>query len=252
MRSPFDCWPQIAARLRDAGSIALFLDFDGTLAAIRARPEDVWLGRSTRSLIARLARHRRLRVWVVSGRKLADLRTRTGVSRVRYLGLHGAEGRPRAPLPPETQGTLERAKRALSHQVGQLPGIRIEDKGATFAVHYRAASDVELSLARDSMRAVMTCLNGDFRVLQGRKVWEILPRALGHKGSAVRRELGRLQGGTLPIYIGDDGTDEPAFAALQDGLTIRVGPRSLSRAKYQLRDPKQVRSFLQRLEVELK
>jgi trehalose-phosphatase len=251
MKSLYACWGQIAARLRSVGSIALFLDFDGTLVGIRAHPEDVSLARSTRLVIARLARHPRVRLWVVSGRKLADLRNKTGIARVGYLGLHGSEGRPRAPLEPGVRTMLERAKVDLGNQVGHLSGIRIEDKGATVAVHYRAAADPELALARDSIRGMMGALNGHFRILEGKKVWEILPRELGNKGTAVRWELGRFSSPVLPIYIGDDATDEPAFAALPDGLTIHVGPRALSRAKFQLHDPNEVRNFLEKLEAEL-
>jgi trehalose-phosphatase len=101
------------------------------------------------------------------------------------------------------------------------------------------------------MNEVMARLNGGFRLLNGKKVWEILPREVGDKGSAVRRELSRFKYRPLPVYIGDDFTDERAFAALPDGLTVRVGPHSLTRAQFQLRDPAEVRRFLERLEVEL-
>ena len=74
MRRVFDCWQQIAARLHAAGTVALFLDFDGTLARLRQRPEEVRLNHSTRQAIARLARNPRVRVWLISGRRLADVR----------------------------------------------------------------------------------------------------------------------------------------------------------------------------------
>jgi trehalose-phosphatase len=251
MKRVFDCWPEIAARVRAAGSVALFLDFDGTLAPIRETPEEVRLTQPVRRAVARLAGHRRVRVWVISGRKLADVRSKTGVSGVRYLGLHGWEGRAGTGLQQETQRALDRAKRMLENQVKKLPGIWIEDKGSAFAVHYRCAGETEASVARHEIYEVAEHLNGGFRLLSGKKVWEILPREVGDKGSAVRRELTRFEPSALPIYIGDDLTDERAFLALPDGLTIRVGSHSLTRARFQLRDPGEVYCFLEKLEEEL-
>jgi trehalose 6-phosphate phosphatase len=251
MRRVFDCWPQIASRVRSASSVALFLDFDGTLARIRSTPDEVRLSQPTRLAIARLGANARARVWVISGRKRDDVRDRTRVPRVRYLGLHGWEGRLGTTLLPETQRALEHARRDLANRVEQLRGVWIEDKGSAFAVHYRGAAETESNSARASMVDVMAPLNGGFRLLNGKKVWEILPREVGDKGSAVRRELNRMEHRSLPVYIGDDFTDESAFSALPDGLTIQVGPRALTRAQFQLFGPRDVRRFLEQLEVEL-
>lgn len=251
MRRVFDSWTQIASRVRAADSAALFLDFDGTLTRICATPEEVRMSQPMRHAIARLAANARARVWVVSGRKLDDVRERTRVSGVRYLGLHGWEGRLGPSLDLETQRALDRAKRTLAQQVERLPGIWIEDKGPAVAVHYRAAAETESNLARGEIDEVMARLNGGFRLLHGKKVWEILPRKLGEKGSAVRRELNRFGSSALPVYIGDDLTDESAFSALPDGLTIRVGPQALTKAQYHLRDSGDVRRFLEELEIEL-
>ena len=73
--------------------IALFLDFDGTLVPLQARPEDVWLDDATRRTLSRLVRSPRFRVWIMSGRRRADVRARVRVPGIRYLGLHGWEGR---------------------------------------------------------------------------------------------------------------------------------------------------------------
>ncbi|SPF55892.1 hypothetical protein SBA4_7530003 [Candidatus Sulfopaludibacter sp. SbA4] len=80
-----------------------------------------------------------------------------------------------------------------------------------------------------------------------REKFVFLPREIGDKGTAVRHQLSRLAGHVLPIYAGDDRTDESAFAALSEGITIRVGRRALTRAQFQLRDPGEVRSFLEKL-----
>jgi trehalose-phosphatase len=251
MRRLFDCWPEIVSRIRSAGSIALFLDFDGTLAPIKAAPDEVHLSPPMRLAIGRLAANERTDVWVISGRTRDDVRERTGLSRVRYLGIHGWERGLETALRAETVRELEQTRRSLEKSIGTLRGVWIENKGPALAIHYREAGEAESNQARASMQEVMARLNGGFRLLSGKKVWEILPREVGDKGSAVRRELGRLKHRPLPVYIGDDCTDERGFAALPEGLTIRVGSHSLSRAQFQLRDPVEVRRFLEQLELEL-
>src|SRR5579862_3828091 len=128
MRRVFDCWPGIAARLQSASSVALFLDFDGTIARIQAAPDEAYLSPSTRLAITRLVANNRVRVWVISGRIRDDVRGRTRVTGVKYLGLHGWEGNYPTALRPETKREFERAKHSLTESVGLLQGIRIEDK----------------------------------------------------------------------------------------------------------------------------
>jgi trehalose 6-phosphate phosphatase len=141
---------------------------------------------------------------------------------------------------------VAQAKHALAHQVRLIPGIRLEDKGAVFTVHYRGAKDPQIGEARTAVRTALASATA-LRAIPGRMVWEILPRAIGHKGLAVQHQLHLLPRGTLPVYLGDDRTDEPAFGALDHGITVKVGPRSLTRAHFQLRGPTEVRTFLERL-----
>src|ERR1700680_1136270 len=106
MRHLFRSWSHVTRRLRSRRLIALFLDFDGTLAPLRPRPEDVWLDEATRSTLSQLVRSPRFRVWVISGRRRADIRARIRVPGIRYLGLHGWEGRARNCVPEETASGL--------------------------------------------------------------------------------------------------------------------------------------------------
>lgn len=250
MRHLFDHWRQIASRLQAAGTVALFLDFDGTLACLRMCPDEVWLNDSTRRAIQRLARNLRVHIWLISGRRLADVRKRTRISGIRYLGLHGWEGRGRTSLNPETQRLLERAKRKLASQIEHMPGIRIEDKGPVFVVHHRGASDLQIRRARASVGAMMASLDRNVRVVDCKHTWEILPAAIGDKGTAVQHELNLFGRCGVPVYVGDDATDEAAFAALPHGVAIQVGRRSLTRARFQLRNTNEVRRFLEKLEAE--
>ena len=109
----FQCWTQVHNRFKSSPAIALFLDFDGTLAPLQPRPEDVWLDDATRRTLSRLARSPRFRVWIVTGRRRTDVRARIRVPGIRYLGLHGWEApRSRAPLRPEAGAKPSRVPRA--------------------------------------------------------------------------------------------------------------------------------------------
>jgi trehalose 6-phosphate phosphatase len=88
-------------------------------------------------------------------------------------------------------------------------------------------------------------------MLRGDKVWEILPRQIDGKGSTVLALLSQEPPTTLPIFVGDDLTDERAFAVLPHGLTVRVGKNLRTRARFLLRDPEEVKLFLEKFEVEI-
>jgi trehalose 6-phosphate phosphatase len=247
----FRHWAEVAARLRSAPRIALFLDFDGTLTPLRRRPEDVVLDPATRRRLADLARHRRLKTWIISGRRCADLRRRVGVKGPAYLGLHGWEGSARGHSRTPGQRLLRRAKAWAARALGSTPGIRLEDKGAIFAVHYRGARNGDVRRARRIMARLMEGFEPALWMLAGKKVWEVLPREIAGKGEAVRAILARQPAGTLAVYLGDDTTDEEAFRCLPDAVTVRVGRGGRTRARFRLRHPAEVRRFLQKLESTL-
>jgi len=247
-RHLFDRWPEVAQRLHAAKHIALLLDFDGTIVPIQPRPEMVRLGLTTRRLIGRLAKHSKLTVCIVSGRRLADLRRRGNVPRVRYVGLHGWEWDDKT-LALSKNKILRQAKHLLKEVFGSLAGIRLEDKGISFAVHYRSATAGVARRAGVLLRQALKPFGTQLQVLSGKKVWEVLPPEVGGKGRAVRLLLEELPSNTLPIYIGDDTTDESAFAELRRGITVRVGEHRHTKARFHLRDSDAVVKFLERLEA---
>ncbi|MBZ5514243.1 MAG: trehalose-phosphatase, partial [Acidobacteriia bacterium] len=247
-RHLFDRWAQVSARLRAARHVALFLDFDGTLLPLRRRPEDVWLDTGVRRRLARLARRRHVTVCLISGRQLADLRRRARVAGVFYLGLHGweREGKARQATPE----VLVRLKRSIGTGLAKLPGVWIEDKGFSLAIHYRGVPPAVVRRARLFLGECLKPHRGQCRLLRGKKVWEILPAEVSGKGEAARNVLARLGGSALPVYVGDDTTDEAAFEALRGGITVRVGPARRTKARYRLRNPQEVGRLLERLEDE--
>jgi len=246
----FDCWSQVAERVRLADRLALFLDFDGTLAPFRTRPDEVNLSDSTRRVLKRLGRHSRVGVFILSGRRRVDVENRVGVPGLRYFGLHGWEGPKPAPPGVAVRRLFHRAQRQVKLELAGLRGVWIEEKGPIFALHVRGATPRAVQRAGEIVARVTKAFEPHLRLLPGSKVWEVMPQELGGKGAAVRALLGEMPAGTLPLYVGDDTTDESAFAALGNGITVCVGPRT-SKAKFHLRGPRDVRRYLERLEREL-
>jgi trehalose-phosphatase len=247
----FDGWAQVSECIRSAEHLALFLDFDGTLAPFRIRPEEVRLSNSTRRALQRLIRHSPLRVFVLSGRRRADVRNRLGVPGVHCYGLHGWEA-PRTAVPKSSAGKLLReAKRQLGKGLYGLRGVWIEDKGPILGVHARGAAAGAVRQAGNVVQEVMGQFEPGLRVLPGSRVWEVMPRELKGKGATVQALLRQMPPATLPIYLGDDAADESAFAALSYGITICVGLRQPTDARFRLRNPQEVRTFLKKLEREL-
>lgn len=248
MNHLFACWDRVAARLRDASSIALFLDFDGTLAPIEARPEGVSIDPASRAALLGLAHNRRFRISIISGRRRADVRARAGVPGVRYLGLHGWERNNEVELATRTRQALDAVRGCAERLFAKAPGVWIEGKEHTFSVHYRGAPDAQARLAGKVLHRLTD--PGLFRLQRGKCVWEVIPRELGDKGTAALQELARLPGAPLPVYIGDDEPDEAAFIALRRGLTVLSGNKRRSRAQYRVAGVPEVRTLLRRLKEE--
>ncbi len=247
----FDCWEQVSKRVRSAIDIWIFLDFDGTLVPYYDRPEDVKLSGECRRILARLGRHRRVHVAIVSGRRNAALRKYVRVPRLKLLGLFGWEKSGRPALPRKTKGARVGLRRVLAPLPALFPGIQIEDKGVSYAVHFRDVSPRAQGRVRAWMGGLLTRLRPDFRLIQSDHACDIVPRQVQGKGVAMREFSRGLRPPFLPIYVGDDLTDEPAFVALRRGITVRVAPVSRTKARFRLRNPEEVCVFLERLEEEL-
>ena len=250
-RHLFKHWPQVARRLWAAKQVALFLDFDGTLVPIQSRLKHLHLKPSTRQLLRRLARHPSVALYVISGRRRADVRKRVNVPGASYLGLHGWEQNGTRLSTVATRRFIAFARRLLSKKLAGLPNIRISDKGVTFDVHYRGASPATTRKARAALHEVLDPLMPEVHVLHGKKIWEVLPLEIQGKGAAVQALLAKSPALVLPIYVGDDTPDESAFKALPHGITVRVGRPRRTWARFELRNPQEVARFLNKMEAEI-
>jgi trehalose-phosphatase len=243
--------PSAEALLREAAGrkLAVFLDYDGTLTPIVERPEDARLAETTREVLRKLAR--RHPVAIVSGRDLEDVRQRVGLENVHYAGCHGFEiAGPRGGRVHEAAAAaapqLAAAAAQVAHDVERLAGVQLERKRFTLAVHYRRARDADVPAVREAV-ARAQARHPALRATSGKKVFELQPDVDWDKGRAVLwliETLG-LQD-ALPVYIGDDVTDEDAFRALAHrGVGIAVQETAQpTAAAYTLRDPEEVRALL--------
>jgi trehalose-phosphatase len=247
----FDCWEKVERRARLAKHIVVFLDFDGTLVRLRRKPKEVFLGESARRVLRRLVRRRQVTICFISGRQLDDLQRRALVEGAIYFGLHGWERS--NGQPPDLPGTrkLRKAMQWAQQQVREIPGIRVEDKGICFGIHYRTAHKPDVEKARAIVKEVLARLGPGFNLMAGKKIWEVYPKDMGNKGLAAKDLLQQIPGRKLVIYAGDDTTDETAFALLRNGVTIRVGKFRETKANFFLRSPGEVLTFLEKLEESL-
>jgi trehalose-phosphatase len=180
------------------------------------------------------------------------LQKTVAVEGVQYFGLHGGEryGKPFS-LHRDTLRALHHAKHSVQSQLEDLRGVFVEDKGIGFAVHYRQARPATVQAANKVLVNILAPLRDTLRVLNGELVWEILPTEMPGKGPTVQMLLAKLPAGTLAVCLGNDDTDEAAFRALADQITVRVGERCRTNAKFYLRNPAEVWRFLSRFEKEL-
>jgi trehalose 6-phosphate phosphatase len=262
MRYLFDVWDGVVRRLKSANHILLLSDYDGTLTPIVDKPELAALPQEMRKLLRKLAKSRRYTVGVISGRALADLKSKVDLDGIIYAGNHGLEiegfgSSFLEPIAEEMRPFLKMLNQALSATLRGIKGAFVEDKGLTLSVHYRSVGHSDEMIVKDAFRKVTDPLHvtGRIKVTQGKKVYEIRPPVDWDKGKAIAwltakcREV-RGRGGALPIYLGDDLTDEDGFKVIErnDGISIFVGEGGLqSAARYFLKSPEEVAQFLKML-----
>jgi trehalose-phosphatase len=241
----------LRARL-DGRRLAVFLDYDGTLTPIVEDPDRADLAEAMRAAVAELART--VTVGIVSGRDLEDLRRRVGLDSVFLAGSHGFDiAGPKAWRETLQKGTeflpdLEAAEGALRQHIQPIEGVVVERKKFSITVHYRMVRQADVGRVVAGVDRVLE-LHPRLAKGHGKKVIRIQPAIDWHKGHAVDWLLGRLEldrEKVLPLYVGDDITDEDAFRSLAGrGITVAVrdGARRTA-ADFALEGPDDVRRFL--------
>lgn len=219
--------------------VFVFTDFDGTLAPLQDDPFAVRLTAALTGTLARLADHPQFELAVVSGRDLADLMPRVGLPAIPYAGNHGLEIRGPGlefvePAAAAARPVLAAVAARLADQLGAVPGLWVQDKGLTLCVHTRRVHPDYLPLVAAEVGRLARTAGDAVTVRTGHDTFDLRPRVSWHKGEAVRWLLERVAPDAFPVYLGDDTTDEDAFAALPDGATVFVGPPRPTAARFRL------------------
>ena len=229
---------------------ALFLDVDGTIAAIAATPAAVQV--PGRAIAAVASAHERLAgaLALVSGRNLADLDRLFFPLRLPAAGAHGAERRTAAGRVHVRHDTaaLSPARTLLERWVAAHSGTLLEDKQASLALHYRNAPELEPA-ARVAAAAAVSAVGPAFHVQEGKRVLEIKQAAVG-KGKAIAEFMAEPPfAGRRPVFVGDDLGDEDGFDVVNKlgGHSVAVGVARPTHARWRVADEDQVLSWLESL-----
>jgi trehalose 6-phosphate phosphatase len=226
---------------------AFFLDVDGTLLEIADQPSSVHVDTEMLELVAQLHERSGGAVALVSGRSISDLEALIGEARLPLAGQHGLERRDAAgrlwihAAPPAAKCAI---KEALAPILARYPGLLLEDKGLTLALHYRQAPHLA-AYAHRLMARLMREAGGELELQKGKRVIEIKPAGVD-KGTAVAEYLAESPfRGRHPVFIGDDLNDEHGFAEVNrmGGISIKVG-NGRSCAGYRLSGVAAVRRWL--------
>jgi len=232
---------------------ALFLDVDGTLLNYVSRPEAAIVPPSLRQTLAGMSAALDGALAIVSGRTIADLDRLFAPLRVPVAGQHGAEARRSertcilaADSTPSTPA-LASILAPVYALVARQPAIMIENKGLSAAVHYADAGP-----ERDALSAILPGAiarsKGAYQLLASHLAFDIVPHAVD-KGRAVDWFMAASPfAGRIPVFIGDDRTDEDGFAAVtaRGGYAIKVGQPDNSIARWHMRSPSELREWLDR------
>jgi trehalose-phosphatase len=248
-----------------APQLVLFLDYDGTLTPIAARPDLAELNDPTRQVLQRLVRH--LPVAILSGRDLRDLRECVKIDNIIYAGSHGFDiagpGGLHKQVGAEFLPVIDLVEQELREGLDAAPGALVERKRFAVAAHYRNVAKADVTKIEQFVVGI-AARHPELRKIDNKKVFELQPDVDWNKGKAViwildslaqdrfaaeRIRRGESEQRLCPLYIGDDFTDEDAFRAIeQHGISIVVAEELRSTAAhYALRNPLEVERLLREL-----
>ena len=256
MKYLFANWDNLEKHIANK-HLMLFFDYDGALTPIVESPDKALISQKTGDLLKKLSINPGCTVAIVTGRAAKDIKRKIGIKNIIYASNHGLQMQgPKisfaAPLPAYFQDVLRKIKSDLKRDFRAVKGVLLEDKQVTLSVHYRSVNNQYVPFVMRTLQKItMPYIHKrKIAVNFGKKGFEIKPLVEWNKGNAVLWLLNRQKSAfsdkhILPVYIGDDVTDEDAFKALKnDGLTIFVGRHKKSHAKYYLRHTKKVLKFL--------
>lgn len=247
-----DIWNNVSKRIHSAPEIALFLDYDGTITPIRNTPNEAILAPDTTHLLQRLIQLPNMRVTIVTGRSMEDIRRLIPFENIGFIANHGfhilQDGTEWIhPDAVSSCQTLHQLHAILQNALKQFQKAYLEDKQFTLSIHYRNVYIQEEPTFKEIARKTVCAFDPRLVITEGKEVLEVRPPVDWGKGRAVMEILKTSQHSahSLQMYIGDDITDEDAFQVIQpSGITIHVGKTSRTHAQYYVTDVDEVLQIL--------
>ncbi len=249
---------KVKSRLQKAERFFLFLDFDGTLAPIVKTPQEAYLDSSVKKILKKISENKNFILGIISGRTIKDVKKRVGIKNILYAGNHGLEIYDKKKMHLLTGTSLKPyqqliilMRKELEKELREIGGVIFENKRTILAVHYRKVAQEEIKILKKIVRDKVSeyVKNKVIKMGKGKKVIEIRPNLNFSKFLALKffEKLFKRNKSDITIYIGDDLTDEEVFSKLRKkDLKIKVGRKTEnSKAEHFLKDPREVKKFLE-------
>jgi len=238
--------PPTLSTIRASGPVALFLDFDGTLVDIAPTPDSIMVPDALARRLEEMAGRHHGRVALVSGRSVTDVRKHLGPTAIALAGSHGlerfrADSTPLEPHPAALPWAVADTVRAFAER---HPGLAYEEKSYGAALHCRAAPQLETEAVAFAERVAA---EHGLAVKRGKYVTELVPRGADKAGAVHAFMAEKAFLGAMPIFVGDDVTDEDGFRAADElgGFGVIVGEQPSAFARYRLATPAEVHAWLE-------
>jgi trehalose 6-phosphate phosphatase len=246
-------WDIIARKLCSASGIYLFLDYDGTLTPIRRTPSAALLASETENILQQLVQLPGVQVAIVTGRSMEDIRRLVRIDNIGFAANHGFNiyNDGTEWIHPQALSqiqTLSRLHIILRNALMEFSRVYIENKQFTLSIHYRNVTPKNVRSLKSLVTKTVRSFDPTLRVTGGKKVMEVRPQITWGKGDAVLEMLhsSKTRQHRVPIFVGDDTTDEDVFRVLRSkGITIRVGKSASTHAQYYVKDVEEVKHLLQ-------
>ena len=248
----FEAWQSYESGILEHRHLLLMLDFDGSLAPIVSRPADARIPTGTLQTLRAMQDSDEITLAIISGRNVEDVRNLVGLTGIHYFGSHGrqhidpADHSVVSDLAGQSSHIIEKLCTTLSEKLKDVEGFEVENKTISAAAHYRNVHTSMYPRVHQAVKEAVTAI-GSLNFRQGKMVFDIMPQDNIDKGTAATGLVQQVGG--LPMYFGDDTTDEDAFRALHEpAITVHVGkPESQTNARFWVSGPEEVAQALQRI-----
>lgn len=238
----------------------LIADFDGTLTPIVNIPQMAKLQPRFRNILRKLIAKRNFYLAIISGRDLSNIKAKINLPNIIYGGNHGLEGEMFGekyyfPIEKKTLLTFKKIREQFNKIANQFKGVFIEDKTLTLSFHYRLVNKQSVPKIIPLISKILKPFikKGLISTADGKMIIDVIPKVNWDKGHfahlIINKITARTKTNPAVIVIGDDSTDETVFRALKNEITISVGKKHKSWAKYYLKNTEETADFLEHLNV---